>query len=180
MQIHYIHGFASAFDPSSVKLQTLSRLGPVSGQTVDYTQPTDRLIERAIAQTNWDAIDLIAGTSMGGWLAAVLGTRLGIPFVAINPSVKPQLTLGKYLGQGVDYQGQPYELTAAAVDSYFDLPTGGQGLILLDEGDEVIDAKATEVALKPHYPVICFPGGNHRFAHMQDALPLIQDFLQGI
>ena len=179
MQIHYIHGFASAFDPSSVKLQTLSRLGPVSGQTVDYTQPTDRLIERAIAQTNWDDIDLIAGTSMGGWLAAVLGTRLGIPFVAINPSVQPQLTLGKYLGPGVDYQGQLFELTAEAVDSYFDLPTGGQGLILLDEGDEVIDAKATQAALSAHYPVISFPGGNHRFAHMEDALPLIQDFLNG-
>ncbi|SDT96814.1 YqiA/YcfP family alpha/beta fold hydrolase [Halopseudomonas salegens] len=179
MNIHYLHGFASAFDPDSAKLQTLGKLGPVSGQAIDYTLPTGQLIDNALEQGPWDRVELIAGTSMGGWLAAVLGTRLGIPFVAINPSVQPQRTLGKYIGPGVDFQNQPYELTAAAVDSYFNLPTGGQGLILLDEGDEVIDAQATRAALQDHYPVICFPGGNHRFAHMEAALPKIQAFLEG-
>lgn len=177
MNIHYIHGFASSFDPTSTKIQALSQLGPVGGQNLDYTRPTEQLIEAALANAPWESIDLIAGTSMGGWLAAVLGTRLGKPFVAINPSIAPQNTLGKYIGSGVDFQGQPYELTEAVVGSYFDIPKTGNGLILLDEQDEVIDARATEGALKDHYPVVMFPGGNHRFAHMEEALPLIREFL---
>ncbi|TVP89490.1 MAG: hypothetical protein EA348_08000 [Pseudomonadaceae bacterium] len=178
MNIHYIHGFASAFDPNSAKIKVLGKLGPVSGQNLDYTLHTEQLIDKALEQGSWRSLELIAGTSMGGWLAAVLGTRLDIPFVAINPSVQPHLTLGKYIGQGVDFQGQPYALTAAVVESYFDLPTGGKGLILLDEGDDVIDARATQAALQDHYPVICFPGGNHRFAHMAEALPMIEAFVQ--
>lgn len=53
----------------------------------------------------------------------------------------------------------------------------GCGLILLDEGDEVIDALETQKVLKDYYGVKLFSGGNHRFEHMVEALPLIEEFL---
>ena len=179
MRILYCHGFASSFDPSTEKVTKLSALGQVRGFDIDYTQPAYQLIEHARALFDPAQVDVIVGTSMGGWLAAALGSRLALPFVAINPSIMPAQTLRKYIGTGMDYQQRPYTLTEAVVDTYPPIARKGRGLILLDEDDEVIDAQVTYNALSAHYPVHCFPGGHHRFAHMTEALPLIVDFLQG-
>ena len=62
------------------------------------------------------------------------------------------------------------------VASYYPIAKNGCGLILLDEGDEVIDARHTREVLKDYYQVEMFEGGNHRFAHMEEALPLIASF----
>lgn len=172
----YCHGFGSSFDPTKSKVQTLGKLGPVRGCDIDYTQRADEVISHVIEQCDFVNVDVIVGTSMGGWLAAELGASLGIPFVAINPSVDPSQTLGKYIGEGMDFQGKPYTLTTATVASYYPIAKNGCGLILLDEADEVIDAENTRQVLKDQYDVRVFEGGNHRFAHMEEALPLIDAF----
>jgi len=177
LNIFYCHGFASCFDPDKPKVQTLGRLGPVHGCDIEYTRPAEEVLMRTIEKGDLANVDVIVGTSMGGWLAASLGASLGIPFVAINPAVDPSETLRKYIGSGVDFQGQTYNLDAEAVASYWPISTKGQGLILLDEGDEVIDAHHTQSVLGDHYEVILFPGGDHRFAHMEEALPTIEAFL---
>jgi len=176
MNIYYCHGFASRFDRGKSKVQTLATLGPVSGCNIDYTCRADEVVKLAIEEGHFTNIDLIVGTSMGGWLAATLGSRLGIPFVAINPSIDPSQTLRKYIGSGVDFQGQPYTQTESIVASYYPIAKNGYGLILLDEGDEVIDSLETQKVLDGHYDVKLFSGGNHRFEHMKEALPLIEAF----
>ncbi|XKH00394.1 hypothetical protein LG325_09810 [Marinobacter nauticus] len=177
LNIFYCHGFASCFDPDKPKVQTLGRLGPVHGCDIEYTRPAEEVLMRTIEKGDLANVDVIVGTSMGGWLAASLGASLGIPFVAINPAVDPSATLRKYIGSGVDFQGKTYTLEEDAVASYWPISTKGQGLILLDEGDEVIDAHHTQSVLGDHYEVILFPGGDHRFAHMEEALPAIEAFL---
>ena len=174
LSIFYCHGFASSFDPTKSKVQILTRLGPVDGCNIDYTRRADEVVSHVIEQGNFASVDLIVGTSMGGWLAAELGSSLEIPFVAINPAVDPSQTLRKYIGASEDYQGRPYRLTESAVASYYPIAKNGCGLILLDEGDEVIDARHTQEVLKQHYQIEVFEGGNHRFAHMEEALPLIE------
>jgi len=176
LNIFYCHGFASSFDPNKSKIQTLSRLGTVDGCHIDYTQRADEVVIHVIEQGNFANVDVIVGTSMGGWLAATLGSSLGIPFVAINPVVDPSEALHKYVGECVDHQGAPYTLSQSAVASYYPIAKNGCGLILLDDGDEVIDAAHTKRLLEDHYEVKVFEGGNHRFAHMKEALPLIEAF----
>lgn len=177
MNIYYCHGFASRFDASSQKIKTLRQLGPVCGDDLDYTKPADETIQRSIDRLISTDVDIIVGTSMGGWLASIVGARLGIPFVAINPAIEPSQTLRAHVGKGVDFQGKEYELMASVVSGYGSLAQGGCGLILLDEGDDVIDWRKTRAAFHEHYSVVSFPGGSHRFEHMKASLPLIESFL---
>ncbi|MAM89536.1 MAG: hypothetical protein CME36_19735 [unclassified Hahellaceae] len=149
LNIFYCHGFASAFNPVKPKIQCLSELGPVHGINFDFMQPAETLVERCIAALLEHDIDLLVGTSMGGWLANVAGSRAGLPFVAINPAIEPSRTLMRHVGKGVDHQGRPYDLEASAVLSYSPFRLEGCGLILLDEGDEVLDSAQIASLCKP-------------------------------
>lgn len=179
LNIYYCHGFASQFDPGSSKIEALSKLGPVYGHNIDYTKPVDEIVQQCIDKLIEADIDIIIGTSMGGWLASVAGSRTGVPFVAINPAIEPSQTLRRHIGKGVDYQGNKYELTSSVVSGYGPLPTDGCGLILLDEGDDVFDWRETYDVYHKRYSVVSFPGGSHRFEHMEASLPLIEDFFDG-
>lgn len=177
MNILYIHGFGSRFDRSSEKIATLSQLGPVAGVNLDWSAPAQQNIDDiAFAMKLNESIDLLVGTSMGGWGAATVGALYGIPFVAINPAVSPQDVLRQRIGEGNDYEGRPYTLTEETLSTYKALSGEGYGLILLDEGDEVIPARPTFYALKEYHDINMFEGGSHRFDHMQDALPIIREF----
>lgn len=178
MKIFYCHGFASQFDLNSSKLEILSRLGSIEGQNIDYTNPAEEVVQYCVDAVIKADIDLLVGTSMGGWLASIVGARIGIPFVAINPAIDPSQALKKHLGTGLDFQGERYRLTDSVVDSYGPLATNGCGLILLDQEDDVIDWRVTHDLLREHYSVVSFPGGSHRFEHLEEALPLIEAFLE--
>ena len=119
--------------------------------------------------------DLLVGTSMGGWLAGILGAETGIPFVAINPVIDPRETLKSWLGKGVDHQGNAYELSPDSLVSYYPFTQCGSGLILLDQGDELIPWQETFRALDGCFPVHSFAGGSHRFEHMDESLVWIRE-----
>ena len=128
MNILYIHGFASEYDPKSAKVECLRKLGTVTGVTVDYTQGYDSVRAVILDAILSNSIDLVVGTSMGGYMASHVSA--GIPFVALNPSVSPSASLSKYLGGFVDYSGKTGVLTDDAVSSYPDFSTTAVGLIL--------------------------------------------------
>lgn len=175
MNILYIHGFGSKFDPSSDKVISLSKLGNVEGIDIDWTRPAQHNISRII-EAAAPMADLIVGTSMGGWGAAKAGAAIGVPFVSINPAVDPGQSLKRYLGDGIDYNGALYSLVKKTVETYTAIDGSGCGLILLDEGDTVIPYKPTVKALTDHYDINTFEGGSHRFEHMEQALPIIKQF----
>ncbi|MEP3562754.1 MAG: YqiA/YcfP family alpha/beta fold hydrolase [Marinobacter sp.] len=174
---YYLHGFGSRFDPTNRKITTLAKLGSVRGHNIDYMQPAEEVIEDSLDKLMQVNPDLIVGTSMGGWLAGVLGAETGIPFVAINPVVDPSRTLKPLIVEGEDLQGNPCELTAATVASYYPFVQSGGGIVLLDQGDEFIPWRETFEALDGYYPVHTFPGGNHRFTHMEESLALIREHI---
>jgi len=178
LNIYYLHGFASHFDISSHKLKSLARLGPVRGHDLDYTQPAEAVIEDSLDKLMQVNPDLLVGTSMGGWLAGILGAETGIPFVAINPVTDPAHTLRPWAGQGVDHQGQAYHLTDEVVSSYYPFTQYGSGLVLLDQGDELLPWNDTTRALGDYFPVHSFEGGSHRFEHMENALELIRQHVK--
>lgn len=175
--ILYIHGFGSRFDPQSDKVKALSCLGNVKGITVDYTTMPS-LIEKQLMSACTDfQVDLIVGTSLGGYWANRIGVQIGVPFVSINPAISPNSTLQKYIGCGQTYYGDNYELTSKTVDAYADFSAQGCGLILLDMADELLDSVATKNRLKDKFKVHCFDGGTHRFSHMNEAIPIIEEFV---
>jgi predicted esterase YcpF (UPF0227 family) len=172
MNILYLHGYASEFNPESDKVRALGALGTVTGINLDYTRPFDQVLSSVRLAVQSDQIDLVVGTSMGGFTAS----HAGVPFVAINPAIQPRVSLLKYLGDFAGYNGQNWHLTADVVAQLPDFNTQGSGLILLDQADELLDSEATRAALCGYYPVLMFPGGNHRFSHMPESVNSIRFF----
>lgn len=182
MDIFYIHGFGSRYNPDSDKVRGLSQLGAVRGADYDYTATFDSIIAHLTRETQ--RADLLVGTSLGGYLAMRLGTLTYRPYIAINPAIDPATSLRAYLGPGTDHYGTDFVMEEATLRSYPPLLPGlapERGLVLIDEGDEVIDVPATiEMAGLAGLRHFTFPGGDHRFQHMEEALPLIEEHLECI
>ena len=176
MRTLYVHGFGSRFDPENPKLKALSELGEVVGVDVDYCEGFKTAFSEVSAGAS--ECDLIVGTSMGGYLASHVGAAHGIPFVALNPAVKPSETLCGHIGTFVDYVGRHSTLTEETVAGYPDIQmVGGCGLILLEAGDDVIDPEVTLNLLRDVYSVKIYEGGSHRFESLQERLGEIQAFM---
>jgi predicted esterase YcpF (UPF0227 family) len=123
----------------------------------------------------------LVGTSLGGYWASVIGKKLGIPAVLINPTVQPQQSLKKHIG--IEFEnfkdGQLNTMTEVVPTSYPDAPDVGMFLILLDQGDDVLDPKKIESWYTKN-PVVTFEGGSHRFEHMKEALLEINTFINHV
>ena len=85
MNILYIHGFGSKYDPEHEKIKTLESIGTVFGVDVDYTRGFRSCFETIMDVFLTGSVDLVVGTSMGGYMASHVGAESGTPFVAINP-----------------------------------------------------------------------------------------------
>lgn len=176
-RILYCHGFASNFDPEKEKVRALSTLAPVDGVTVDYTFPPEGLFSVFSNAIVSPKSTLIIGTSMGGFFAAWLGSKLNLPFIAINPAIAPAKALQKYVGEGHTHLGIPFFLSQEVVNAYTDLQfrLDGDGTVVLNLGDQVIDPHETIKTIDDRCPLITFSGGSHRFDHINALLPLIRD-----
>jgi uncharacterized protein len=176
MRTLYVHGFGSRFDPDNIKVKALRRLGEVVGVDVDYCAGFETAVSKVSAAASH--CDLIVGTSMGGYLASHVGAAIGIPFVALNPAVKPSETLCRHIGTFVDYVGRHSTLREETVAGYPDIQmVGGCGLILLEAGDDVIDPEVTLNMLRGIYTVKMYEGGSHRFEGLPGLLGEIEEFM---
>ncbi|MEO1945163.1 MAG: YqiA/YcfP family alpha/beta fold hydrolase, partial [Candidatus Thioglobus sp.] len=61
-------------------------------------RPKHELSEKLCLESIKLGIDLLVGTSMGGYMVAAIGDKLGVPFVAINPAIEPRESLKKTPG----------------------------------------------------------------------------------
>lgn len=176
--ILYLHGFGSSFNPNDAKITELSKFFEVDGVNLDYTRTAGELFYQLTEHCFLNNYEMLVGSGIGGYMAAVIGSKLNLPFVAINPSTEPTEDLKKYIGYGTNREGKHYNLTLKTVESYrgFNFPNSGRGLILLDEGDEFIDARKTYEMTKSYYNSIVYPGGSHRFDHMHIAAQDINTF----
>jgi len=174
MNILYLHGFGSKYDPTSAKIQSLAKIGTVFGIDLDYSKSfasIKKTVQEAIVEHD---IDLLVGTSLGGYIASQCGA--GLPFVAINPVINPSQALLKYLDTTEDYYGRKIKLRPELIKKLPTFNTNGAGLILLDAGDDVINPSETRSALDNYYTVITHKGGDHRFQHMEESILSIEEF----
>jgi len=184
----YLHGFNSGYDPDNPKVQALSTLGDVIGVTYDsfatYQEIFEQISYEVFTQVH-DRHDMVfVGTSLGGFWAAEMGRRFGVPSVIINPCHDPYEMLRKYVGYVMTnyVTGVTNVLTNEVVETY---PTYGMTgedrtfgflpLVLLDMGDEIIDSAETFKTLEG-FPTMVWQDGSHRFDHTDQALPFIQQY----
>ncbi len=135
-------------------------------------------IGRAIREINPDHV-IFVGSSLGGFYARYLAHRV-FPqayLVMINPAIDAHIIMREALGPNKNYAtGEEYifeeenfqELENFAYLETHRVPT----LVLLDEEDELLDSKKTLAYYEemPRVKVVCYPGGNHRFIHLDEAL----------
>jgi len=182
MNILYIHGFGSAYNPDNPKIKELEALGTVHGVDVDYTKGYERVFNKVYDavtnELNDISTDLIVGTSMGGYMAAIIGASLDIPFVAMNPAIEPKLSLLQWIGTFIDYNRDEKHLNRSTASMYPSISKKGNGLILLDLADEILPARETEAELKDVFRVETFAGGSHRFTHTAQSIPIIKEFIE--
>jgi predicted esterase YcpF (UPF0227 family) len=173
MRILYVHGLGSYYNSSHEKIIALKTIGTVVGIDVDYCKGYESVFEKVSSAASINNIDVIIGTSIGGYMAAQVGAECGVPFVALNPIINPKTWLQQWIGNFADHNNQTKMLSNNTVEGYPVMNTDGNGLVLLDSNDQIINARKTNSLLEDTFHVKMFTGGNHGFAHMESALPLI-------
>jgi predicted esterase YcpF (UPF0227 family) len=175
MIILYVHGFGSAFDRNSPKIQTLSKIGNVIGYNVDYSIAYDLWMPDLVNVCKQYNVNYVVGCSMGGLVVSKISEILGIPFVALNPVLDPKISLQKYKGTHINHSGVEYTLIDSVIESYPEFSDRAEGLILLEKGDQVIDADETQEKMKNRYTVVMLEGGSHRFDQLELCINIIEE-----
>ncbi|MGM0983638.1 MAG: YqiA/YcfP family alpha/beta fold hydrolase [Pseudomonadota bacterium] len=121
---------------------------------------------------------LVAGSSMGGFLATVIAERHDLAGVLINPAVDPARLVADWLGERFEnaYTGERFAIEAAHLEELETLTparvTPERYLLLLGTADETLDP-AEAFALYRGARTILHPQGDHGFAALADYLPAI-------
>jgi predicted esterase YcpF (UPF0227 family) len=188
--IVYLHGFSSG--AASQKATALQKaLAPTLVIVPEYPshRPHDAIamltecLRTQSTQSDRQRI-LLAGSSLGGYYAQYLAARLDFisGVILINPALQPQLTLKQYIGQQTNQvTGELFEFSQKDFLELaeFDVPVNKIStptLVLLDEGDELIDYQYAAHRYSGIGRVIVYPGGSHWFDHLPDAIPQIRAF----
>ena len=190
--IVYLHGFSSG--AASQKATALQKaLAPTLMIVPEYPshRPHDSIavltecLRQQSTQRERQKI-LLVGSSLGGYYAQYLATRLDYisGVVLINPALQPQVTLEPYIGQQTNQvTGELFEFSQKDFLELAELEVlvnkiSTPTLVLLDEGDELIDYQYAARRYSGIGRVIVYPGGSHRFDHLPDAIPEIQAFYE--
>jgi uncharacterized protein len=187
MTFIYLHGFNSDRNPTSDKLKELGKLGEVITLSYDsfalyedILKDLKEKIKRELRDRPPGEVALV-GTSLGAYWAAALSGIYGVPAILLNPAIQPAKTLEKYVGLTLKnfVNDEVNTFREDVPKSYPEISKKGKLLIILDEGDEVLDPYETHKLFADFNPIL-FKGGSHRFEHMPEALPHIEKFLNRI
>ena len=187
--IVYLHGFNSAYNPSSDKIQALSKIDEIFPLSYNSCDTYKNILQDILQKTQHCADTVFVGTSLGGFYAAACASVRGVPSVLINPVVQGSLIqkIGAlYKGsEVVNYvTHEKHMITDEMIDSYDNLDLKDlcyeyKPLLLLDGEDELLDSQHTYDILKDvvSKSSVFYPGGSHRFDHIEHALPSIENYL---
>ncbi len=169
-------------EPAFKEIITLTY--PISSPD-ESVQKVEALLQELLTQKNHSIV--LMGSSMGGYYAQFLGQKYRLPYIMINPALNPKPIFLQYLGASSNPStGEKFiidETYIQQLESYdvTRLDKSIPALLLLDEGDEVIDVATALMKyqdksdLKTEIQV--FKGGDHAFQHLTEAWPLIKTFI---
>lgn len=188
--IFYFHGYSSGADSQKANairkyLNKFSIFIPEypSHQPRESVATLQEYINSHLSKNVNQGI-MLMGSSLGGYYAQYLATKVENvkALVLINPCLQPQITLESQIGHQVNsVTGESFEFTQADYDALSEHEVEQQNLfepalVLLDEGDELIDYQVAEKRYRPKGRVIVYPGGDHWFRHLEEALPEIESY----
>ena len=100
-KIVYLHGLES--EPGGTKVSFLAEKGMVYAPAIDYeTLDLNEFI------FTLGMPDLIIGSSMGGYVADIIGSQLGVDVLLFNPALHNRTLIREF---NEDYGSQPYKRT---------------------------------------------------------------------
>ena len=187
--IVYLHGFNSAYKPDSDKIAALSKLDKIYPLSYNSFDTYDNILNYILSETEHLENLVYVGTSLGGFYAANCAAKLGVPCVLINPVVRGSFVQSnaifiKDVPMTNFVTGEINHVTQPMIDSYEgldikELDYDCKPMLLLDLDDELIDSQDTYDCFKGIFSMmsICYPGGSHRFDHIDLALPSIELYL---
>lgn len=181
----YIHGFLSS--PGSAKARQLvdylrlaqSGVHVSVPQISPYPQAALAQLEAAIAALP-RPLGLI-GSSLGGYYAAFLAEKHGLPAVLVNPLAQGRSLLPQYVGEHRNpYTGDTFclddrhvqELLALEVRHFSD---PSRLLLMSQRGDETLPWQDA-VRAWPQLPRVLVDGGDHGFLGFEAWLPFVLEF----
>jgi len=178
--ILYLHGFASCGD--STKTKVLKQFfGSEEVMAPNLPANPSEAISLARKLIIDNDIDLIIGSSLGGYYASYLCETMGVKAVLINPSTQPFITLASYVGTNHYWcSGEAFEFTKKDLSDLFEIAISkpsnpSQYLVLLQTGDELLDYIKAQIKYEDATLVIQ-EGGNHRFENLDEYLEQIKGF----
>jgi len=178
--ILYLHGFASC--GNSTKTQLLKKyFGEKEVLSPDLpVDPVEAVhfIKKYIIEHD---IDLLIGSSLGGFYASYFAELLEMRAVLINPSTQPFISLAPYVGTN-DYwcKDETFEFSREHLKSLFEFAVGvpkqpANYLLLLQKGDELLDYTKAQDKYEGATLTVQ-EGGNHRFENLINYLAQIKGF----
>ena len=120
-KILYIHGFNSAGGGhKSVEIKKMFPECKVLSPTFDYKNPAD-VQKKLDSMVRVQRVNLVMGTSLGGFFVIYCAMKHKLPAVIINPTIRPSETLAKHLGKQKNYvTKEEYQFTASDLDKFAD------------------------------------------------------------
>ncbi len=179
--IVYLHGFISS--PQSKKAVMLGDYVRNCVSGLDYRVP--ELHHRpalAVAQAGEACRGIasgdltLVGSSLGGFYATVIAERLGCRAVLLNPSVRPHLRFGAYLGTHRNlHTGEEFVLTQAHIDELAALDVAAitrpeRYWLIVETGDEVLDYREAVAYYAGAFHTIV-QGGDHALQSFPEHVP---------
>ena len=185
----YIHGFASSGAGHKAELLRTH----YAGRGIPFLAPSLSYIPELAVATLEETITAfgakrfrLIGASLGGFYAAYLAERFGIPAVLINPAMQLQEAHARLIGlQRHAYDGSLFECSARHFEMLerYAARMGSLAqsriMLLLQAGDEVVDYRQTleRFAGLPPSQIALESGGSHLFEGLESRLDKINAFL---
>lgn len=177
-RILYLHGFASCGQSNkSSALRGYFGEDQVFSPDLPYA-PADAVsyIDDLMRK---EEIDMVIGSSLGGFYATYFAEKYALKAVLLNPSVTPWETLAPHVGWQKRFcDGKAFEFKAVYLNQLEALqaePVKGAYLVLLQSGDETLDYEVAKHYYREQKVVVEY-GGNHRFENIDCYFSMIERF----
>lgn len=188
MNIIYLHGFQSS--PFSIKGQQLYQYSQYISQhqlhLPDLNAPPDEVLSTVAAMIEKLEDVALVGSSLGGFYATQLAEKFNIPAVLINPAVEPWLLFRTLFGiEQLPYQvNEKWTLDNTQLNfleqiAVQKLQHSENFLVLLQQGDEVLDYRQAEQFYRPSSFIVTEMQGNHAMENFAEKIPMLLAFLSG-
>ncbi len=178
LKILFLHGFSSCgMGNKSKMLKAYFGEDGVIADNLPYA-PFEAIeaIEKILLSKK---IDLLVGSSLGGFYATYLAEKYRLKAVLLNPSTEPWKTLKPYVGKQKRFcDNDTFKFKKSYLKELKKLsiePVKGRYLVLLQSEDELLDYTKAQSLYSMHY-VVVEHGGNHRFENIDAYMSMIRKF----